>query len=263
MAGTSSPERSWAPSTDGEIAAAWRDRHQPAARAALVDAYTPLVRSLASRAYARRSGTALQFADLVQQGMVGLLEAIDRFDPERGPRFESFALARIEGAMLDGLAVYSEVQQQLARRREIERRRAASLRQGENAGVGAGVGAGEADAEEAPRSALEQLAELAVGLAVGFLLEDAGADANAEPSMPDNAYARTEMKQMRQLLTELVQQLPRPEHRVLKRHYFQQQGFDEIAQGMGLTRGRISQLHRAGLQHLLRQLRARGFCSEG
>lgn len=248
MAGTSSPEPYSAPSTDGCGAVHWADRHAPAPRAALVDAYTPLVRRIAARVYARRAGTALQYVDLVQQGMVGLLEAIDRFDPARGYRFESFAQPRIEGAMLDGLAVYNEVQQQLARRREVERLRAQSLL---------------ATGEEAPaRSAIDQLAELAVGLALGFVLEGAGLDEAVEPSMPDNAYARTEMAQLRKLLSSLVQRLPPAERRVLFRHYFQQQGFDEIAVGMGLSRGRIAQIHRAGLQHLQRQLRAQGFSAQ-
>ncbi len=249
MAGTSSPERSSEPSTDAGAEARWSSRHQPEARAALVDAYAPLVRRVASRVYARRAGTPLQYSDLVQQGMVGLLQAIDRFDPQRGHRFETFAQPRVEGAMLDGLAVYSEVQQQLARRRELERLRAASVR--------------ESTAAAAQRSAIDQLAELAVGLAIGFALEDGGQDAPLEPSMPDNAYARTEMKQLRQLLSSLVQRLPPAEQRVLTRHYFQQQGFDDIAAGMGLTRGRISQLHRGGLQALLKQLRAHGFSAQG
>lgn len=247
MAGTSSPERFSAPSTDVVALEAWRDRHQPAQRAGLVEVYTPLVRRVASRVYARRAGTSLLYADLVQQGMLGLLEAIDRFDPERGHRFESFAHPRIEGAMLDGLAVDSELQQQLARRREVERLRAASLRQGESEGH--------------PPTAIDLLAQMALGLAIGFALEDAGADEVNEPAVPDNAYARTEMKQLRRLLAGLVQHLPAPEHRVLYRHYFQQQGFDEIADGLGLSRGRVSQLHRAGLQTLLRQLRARGWTS--
>ncbi|MGM9514287.1 sigma-70 family RNA polymerase sigma factor [Roseateles sp. DB2] len=248
MAGTSSPEPYSAPSTDESGAARWTDRHAPAPRAALVDAYTPLVRRIAARVYARRAGIPLQYVDLIQQGMVGLLEAIDRFDPARGFRFESFAQPRIEGAMLDGLAVYSEVQQQLARRREIERLRAQSLR---------------TDSKEAPaRSAIDRLAEVAVGLALGLVLEESGQDEAVEPCVPDNAYARTELAQLRKLLSSLVQRLPPAEHRVLFRHYFQQQGFDEIAVGMGLSRGRVAQIHRAGLLALQRRLRAQGFSTE-
>lgn len=215
----------------------------PAERAALVDAYTPLVRRLAARCYSRRIGGELEFADLVQLGMVGLLEAIDRYAPARGVRFETFATYRVEGAILNGLPAYSELQRQLEFRRRLARERVESLQ--------AAVG-------DQPRaaSALERLADLAVGLALGFALEDSGMFQAEEGSQPDNAYARLELAQLRQRLAELVLQLPAAEQRVIQRHYFQQVPFDEIAAGVGLTKGRISQLHHAGLQRLRALLRA-------
>lgn len=232
MAGTSSPDRSSAPST--ELAAAWADRQSLAGRACLVDAYTPLVRRLAARIYGRRCGAELDYADLVQIGMTGLLEAIDRYTPARGVRFETFATHRIEGALLNGLAAYSELQRQLAVRRELVRERSRSLQ------------------ETAPqdRSALERLAEVAIGLALGFALEDSGADEGQEATLPDNAYTRTELAQLRRRLAELTEQLPEAERRVVFRHYFQQQSFDEIASSMNLSKGRISQIHHAALRRL-------------
>lgn len=232
MAGTSSPGPSSAPST--ERVAAWASRQSPAERASLVDAYTPLVRRLAARVYARRFGAELDYADLVQIGMTGLLEAIDRYSPARGVRFETYAAHRIEGALLNGLPACSELQRQLAVRRELVRERARSLQ------------------AEAPqeRSALEHLAELAIGLALGFALEDPGAAEAQEPAGPDNAYARTELMQLRRRLAELVEQLPEAERRVVFRHYFQQLPFEEIALGMKLSKGRISQIHHAALRRL-------------
>jgi len=239
MAGTSSPDPCSAPST--EHAARWANRQSPTERASLVDAYTPLVRRLAARVFSRRVGGELEFADLVQLGMVGLLEAIDRYTPARGVRFETFATYRVEGAILNGLPSYSELQRQLAVRREIARERAQSLRQG--------------DAGPQSRSALERLADLAVGLALGFALEDSGLVADDEPAEPDNAYARLELSQLRRQLADLSGQLPEAERRVIFRHYFQQQPFDEIAVGMGLTKGRISQIHHAALKRLRERLR--------
>lgn len=221
----------------------WAGRQAPAERAALVRAYTPLVRRLAARVYSRRIGGELEYADLVQLGMVGLLEAIDRYTPARGVRFETFATYRVEGAILNGLPSYSELQRQLALRRDIARERAQSL---------------QPEGGQADRSALERLADLAIGLALGFALEDSGIAADDGPATADNAYARVELAQLRRHLAELTHQLPEAEHRVIFRHYFQQQPFDEIAVGMGLTKGRISQLHHAALKRLrerLRQLR--------
>ncbi|WP_457323215.1 sigma-70 family RNA polymerase sigma factor [Roseateles sp. P5_E11] len=204
-----------------------------------MDAYTPLVRRLAARVYARRLGNELEFADLVQLGVVGLLEAIDRYTPARGVRFETFATYRIEGAILNGLPSYSEFQRQFAARHDQARERAESLRQ--------------EDAEE-DRSALERLSDLAIGLALGFALEGEYEQVG-EPGEPDNAYARIEFAQLSRQLAELVEQLPEVERRVIFRHYFQQQPFDEIAQGLALTKGRISQIHHAALRRLRERLR--------
>lgn len=235
MAGTSLPELSSAPSTDAH--ARWANRQSPAARASLVDSYAPLVRRLAARVYSRRVGTELEFGDLVQLGMVGLLEAIDRYTPARGVRFEAFATLRIEGSILNGLPSYSELQRLLSFRRKLESERAQSLQ----------------ELSEQDRSALDRLADLAIGLSLGFILEEAESDATQEPAAPDNAYARVELRQMRRQLAELTERLPDAEHKVIFRHYFQQQPFDEIALGMDLSKGRVSQIHHAAL----RRLRAR------
>lgn len=197
------------------------------------------MRRLAKRAYARQFGRELEFADLVQLGMVGLLESIDRYTPARGVRFETYAAYRIEGAILDGLSSYSELQRQLAFRREFLRDRAESLRN---------------DDEGASKSALERLADLAIGLALGLSL-DADLEKSDEPAEPDNAYARLELVQLRARLAELVEQLPAAERLVIVRHYFQQQPFDEIARGKGLSKGRISQIHHSALRHLRERLR--------
>ena len=106
------------------------------------------------------------------------------------------------------------------------------------------------------KSAVERLADLAVGLALGFALEDSGMYQAEEGILPDNAYARTEMQQLRSRLAEFVQELPAAERRVISRHYFQQIPFEEIAKGVGVTKGRISQLHTAGLRRLRELLRA-------
>jgi hypothetical protein len=64
----------------------------------------------------RRTSNELEFGDFMQVGTVGLLEAINRFNPERGVRFETYAGRRIEGAILSGVQSLSERQQQVSAR---------------------------------------------------------------------------------------------------------------------------------------------------
>ena len=72
------------------------------ARDRLVVRYTPLVRVVAHRVLVGLP-THVDHADLTQSGIFGLIDAIERFDPQRCPRFESFAVQRIRGAILDEL----------------------------------------------------------------------------------------------------------------------------------------------------------------
>lgn len=246
MAGISSPDRSSAPST--ELAARWSQRHDPRHRAVLVDSFTGLVRRLAARCYAKRIGNELQFGDFVQFGMVGLLEALDRFNPALGVRFETFAAYRIEGAIWNGVQTLSELQQQVAARRGLLGDRSASLAQASEGGEA---------------SALERLANVAIGLALGFALEDSGLYQDDEAAAPDNAYSRLELAQLNQHIAALVDKLPDQERLVIFRHYFQQVRFDEIALTLGVTKGRVSQIHHAGLRRLREMHGEKRFLAEG
>ena len=97
---------------------------------------------------------------------------------------------------------------------------------------------------------LQELGEIGIGLALGFILEGTGMVAGANDSLPDNAYSNIEMKQLRQQVWQLVEQLTQREGQVIRRHYLQEQSFDEIGTALQLTKGRISQLHRQGLERL-------------
>src|SRR5262245_2083763 len=83
-------------------------RGDPEARSRLVDVHESLVRTLAAELYARRPDGVADFGDYLHYGMLGLLEAIDRYDPDRGAAFATFARYRIRGAILNGIAKETE-----------------------------------------------------------------------------------------------------------------------------------------------------------
>jgi RNA polymerase sigma factor for flagellar operon FliA len=230
-----------------DLAALWRrwgEQRDLAERDALVHAYTPYARMLAAKCFSSRVCQELEFKDYLQYAMVGLLEAIDRFEPGREAKFETFAGTRIEGAVRDGVENLSEIHKQLAVRRRMVRDRLASMTE-------------PADAEPTERteaSALERLAGIAVGLAIGFALEDSGMFDSGERPSQETAYSRLEMRQVREQLTQLVQLLPERERLIVHRHYFQHVPFDHIAASLNLTKGRVSQIHKSALNRL-RQLR--------
>lgn len=205
----------------------------------LVVRHLPLVRVIAARLYRLRWNQSVEFDDYCQMGAVGLVEAAQRFDPTRGAEFGTFASWRISGAILNGLARSTELHQQIASRKRMVDSRSASI-----------AGESEAAHDTSVEAALARLAKVAVGLAVGFMLEGSGMFDSGEAVTRFDGYASVAVRQLRTRLHAAVASLPWQERRVLEGHYFQQQSFVEIADDLGLTRGRISQIHKSALERL-------------
>jgi RNA polymerase sigma factor for flagellar operon FliA len=209
----------------------------------LVLAHMHLVRIIASKLYRLRWSTSVGFDEYCQMGALGLVEAARRFDSTRGAAFNTFASWRITGAILNGLVRSTEQHQQAASRKRIVDARVASVSEDDDAPHDPSV-----------QAALSRLADVAVGLAVGFMLEGSGMFDDGQATTPMDGYASLALRQMRGRLRAAVAGLPQAERRVLEGHYFQQQPFAEIAEALGVTRGRVSQIHKRGLGLLRAEL---------
>lgn len=207
------------------------------ARERLIEAYLPFARILAAKVFAGRTDQDIPFADYLQFATVGLIESVDRFDPSRDVQFKTFAGHRICGAVLNGMEYFSERRAQVAAFGEVisERRESAKA----DAGAGGDV--------------LQMLAEVAVSLAFGYLLEHLSYDDGGEPGLPESQYAGLELRQLRDRVRALVNRLPQRERTVIKCHYLNHMPFTEIAEHFGITKGRVSQVHKKALD-LLREM---------
>lgn len=227
-----------------ETAALWKqftDARDPELRRRLVESYLPFVRILAAKLYAGRHIAETEFDEFLHYGVVGLIECIDRYEPGRNVDFKAYAAHRIQGSILNGIEKVSEKQQQIALRSRLKKERLAALatdRGGKQAGKGDLFG---------------ELVEIATGLAIGYMLDGSGMyqPEEADPA-EDNAYRRQEVEDLQRVLTVIVDALPEQEKAVIRYHYFQRMGVEEIGDLMGVTKGRISQIHRSGLR-LLRE----------
>jgi RNA polymerase sigma factor for flagellar operon FliA len=215
----------------------WIERRDHAARDAIAHHYLAYARALAAQLYSGRSSDEFEFDEYVQFATVGMMESLDRFDPSQGVMFKTFANRRITGAVLSGLALLSERQEQVLFRKRIADERTASLTD-------------EKPLDENPEAILRELASIGVGLALGYILDGTGIVEGNEPALPDNTYVRTELKQSRELIAHLVRRLTAREQEVVRLHYFQSKSFDEVAEQLGLSRGRVSQLHKQALGRL-------------
>ncbi len=208
----------------------------------LVARYLELAKIMAARLYRRRADNSVAFADYLQYARVGLVEAIDHYDPGRAVPFEAFSSYRIKGAILNGLESESEVAAQRAFWSRRARERFESLREHEVRGD--------------RRASLEELVSLTVGLALSHVIEHDGGEIIDE-SLAANPYAVIELVQLRSAVRALLPSLPEREREIIRRHYDEHVEFREIAREWGLTKGRISQLHAQALQHLRQLLNAR------
>ena len=104
---------------------------------------------------------------------------------------------------------------------------------------------------KAPQKDLfSELSELAIGLALGYMLEDSGMYQHQEEQYTEHFYDRQELTQIKQAIKRIVTVLPEQARSVISYHYYQGLNFEEIANILALSKGRVSQIHRQALQLL-------------
>lgn len=204
-------------------------------RQELFDYYQPVASRIAAKHYHKRKTGSCELHDVEQLAYEGLLHSIDRFDPERGVPFSAFCRRRISGNISTGLEATSERSSQYSYRRRVERERMASL-------------AAKAEADEDPVSALSRLAAL---LAIGLMLEgEETVNPDTLATSDPNAYESLAWREMQNNLHDTISQLDKRDSYVIVQHYMKGISFAQIAEILGVTPGRISQIHRAGLMKL-------------
>ena len=204
----------------------WQARRDPQTRTELFDFYAAWSRVLAGHYSGRYPHPLAEYADYVSLASMGLLQAIDGFDPALGSRFKSYAEPFIKGAVLKGLSCYIKDHQQTNRERLLSV-------------------AGEAEEGDD----LAAIVNLTVGLAFGYFLELGILDADLYDNDPSSLYER---QNGMETLTYLVEQLTDGERQVITGHYYQQLSFVQLSEMMGVSKARVSQLHGQGLRKLRR-----------
>ena len=209
-----------------------------------VERFAPLVKRIAYHLMARLPAS-VQVDDLVQNGMIGLLDAINRFEAGLGAQFETYAAQRVRGAMLDGLRENDWLPRSL--RRDF-RRIEAAISQLE---------------QENCRPPSEQELADSLGMALADyqkMLQDArghqliyfedmvedGGDAFLEHHLTDDAGDPSKLleeESMKQALVQGIGILPEREKLMMALYYEQDLNLREIGEVMGVTESRVCQLH--------------------
>jgi len=234
---------------EARLWAAFKDGGLERAKHRLFDQHQPFALSIARRHYREKNWGDLDFSDILQLAYVGLMEAIDRFEHGRGVPFRGYCAKRISGSILSGIAHLSEVREQVSVRSQRERERLRSLSEGRAGGDG---------------KAITYLAEIVSGLAIGYILEGTGlyvGEAEESKATLPSAYDSLAWRELTERLGHELAKLPERERMIMRHHYLAGVGFDQLATLLGLSKGRISQLHRAALNRLRLRLAAMGHFS--
>ena len=221
--------------------------------------YAPLVKYVAGRVGSGLPAHVEQ-ADLVSYGTFGLIDAITRFEPSREIKFESYAMSRIRGAIIDELRSTDWIPRSVRMKaRQFERTVAALESQLRRSPTDEEIAeAMELDVEEV-RKFLGQLSLVNV-VALDELLvdEDGGGSPRLVDTLQDSTaldpQAMAEHGEARQLLARADEQLPDREKVVVSLYYFEGLTLAEIGRVLGVTESRICQLHTKAVLHLRTKL---------
>jgi RNA polymerase sigma factor FliA len=222
----------------------WRDLQDWEARALLLEQHLPYAKIVAASYYSKRFHDEIEFGDYHQLASMGMIEAMERFDPSLGVAFRTFAARRMHGCILDGIEKLSEKQQQIVARHRLEAQRRESI---------SSIPAEEMSTDS-PDGILKYVAEVGMAFALAWVLDGTGMISGAEAAVTLPFYQSTEMRQLRERVLHLVQALPAQERKVIQCHYLQEVSFQEIGQMLGVSKGRVSQIHRKALGNLKQTL---------
>jgi RNA polymerase sigma factor for flagellar operon FliA len=228
-------------------------RAQPVAvsQSRRIVASLPFVEALARR-MAASMPHSIDVSDLVQDGVLGLIDAAHRFDADRGIKFETFAERRVRGAMIDALRKDAWPRGVRRQRRELDAAREELRRElghePSMADLAARVGS---DEKRLSRTIVRiNTIEATSPLATGEHLDEASlptALVPSEPDAPDTAYEKTEI---RERVRAAIRTLPTRERRVIGLYYYGEVTMKQIGAEIGVNESRVSQLHARAVRRL-------------
>jgi RNA polymerase sigma factor for flagellar operon FliA len=230
-----------------------------AVRDRLILTYAPLVKYVAGRL---GSGLPAHVdeQDLASYGLLGLIGAIERYDPTRDIKFETYAIARIKGSIIDELRAMDWVPRSIrARARDIERAIAdlesKLMRAPSDEEIAAKLSVTVEDLEESltdiSRSSIAALDELWTVSSSGDQVALIDTLEDTEGPEPQAALAQTET---REALGEAIARLPEREKLVVTLYYYEELTLREIGEVLGVTESRVSQLHTKAILRLKARL---------
>lgn len=247
-----------------DLAEMWSDytrSKETAIRDALIENYLYLVKYVAGK-MSMSVPPSVEVDDLVSAGVVGLMDAIEKYDPSRDTKFETYAVSRIRGAIVDDLRSLDWVPRSVRRKARLLEE-AYSYLEGE-------LHRPATDEEvsnrlNVPVSELRTITE-EVASAGLLSLDDFVGNQDGEKTTRvidlvcskngDSPTASIEMDEMKEVLAKSILNLPEKERTVLALYYYEDMTLKEIGRTLGVSESRISQIHTKAMLRLKGRLRS-------
>jgi RNA polymerase sigma factor for flagellar operon FliA len=229
----------------------------PAYRDQLITEYLPYVKRIVQRLAVHLPST-VDIDDLMNVGVIGLIQAVDRYDPRRDNKFMTYAIFRIKGAVLSELRARDFLSR--SNRRKIRELESVYLRLEQKLGR-------EADDQEIARELgvdLEQIYRTKQMSSISFIsLEELGVSSRDEKEKllsylvnnEDDALNMTKLKELKEAMARAIKQLPEKERLVISLYYLDELTMKETGKVLGITESRVSQIHSQAILHLRTKLR--------
>ncbi len=243
---------------NSDLASIWKkykDTADPESKAFLTEYYLPFVKNIASNIIKKVKFGVVEYGDLVNEGIIGLIKAIEQFDIDRGIKFETYAMSIVRGAIYNSIRALDWVPE---RTREKTRALQKAM---DNFSVMHGREGSEAEIAKEMNMTTADVYNLISDLGCIYLLsleqpvssdEDEGMILDyVEDNGCSNPSEELEFKEQRQEIFNAIEALPERDSKIIKLRYFSGYSFDRIAQEIGISKQRVSQIH----SRIIRQLR--------
>jgi RNA polymerase sigma factor for flagellar operon FliA len=233
-------------------------RFSPEEKNKLVVEYSPLIKFIAQK-IAVRLPSNIEVDDLISSGVIGLMDAIDKYDPSRDNKFKTYAEFRIRGAILDELRAQDWVPRSIRDKSKLLDRTMVTLE------AQLGRMASDEEVAQALNLSLEEFHDLLNQVRPVSLLsiDDTQTFSNVdkksilnllEGCKLNNPFNQLNIKTVKEVVTTAIEELPERQRLVLSLYYYEDLNLKEIGKVLRVTESRVSQLHAQAVSRLRNKL---------
>jgi RNA polymerase sigma factor for flagellar operon FliA len=224
----------------------------------LITEYAPLIKFIAQK-IAVRLPSNIELDDLISAGVIGLMDAIDKWDPTRDNKFKTYAEFRVRGAILDELRAQDWVPRSIRDKAKLLDKTIQNLE------AELGRTATEEEVAKAMNITIEEFHDLlnqvrpvsllSIDEAQSFSNVDKKSILNIlEGTKLNNPYVQLNMKTVKDVVTQAIEELPERQRLVLSLYYYEDLNLKEIGKVLRVTESRVSQLHAQAVSRLRNKL---------